>query len=126
MRIEITNGQAVEIIKGLDLSVGDSFSNNEPSDLCYDYRMETGYWLGIGKSRLVLRVTTKDEDDESKRITKNTLFINLESLGLYDDDESISLKNYVRISNILNQLSLIIGADIPMPREIESLQRVQE
>jgi hypothetical protein len=126
MRYEITNNQAIEIISSFNLSVGDTFSNNEPSDLCYEYRMETGYWLPNGESRLVLRVTTKDENDETKHITKNTLIINADSLGVDEDAEQISLKKYNEILNIVYRLSEITGLALEMPNSIENMLRINE
>lgn len=108
MKTKITNEKAQELIKELSLTSGDYFSNNEPSDLCYEYRMETGYWLNYGNHRLVHLVTTKDENDETKFIHKAYLELTYDTLGLYDEVDSPQ-DDKDRASQTLAQISSILG-----------------
>jgi hypothetical protein len=76
---------AGKIIRELGLSPGSSFTNTEPTELCYEYRVETGFYLPEGKSELVELVDTKDE--EGGIITSARVEVDFESLGLeYDED----------------------------------------
>lgn len=83
VNISISLEQARELIKQLSLQPGDSFSNPYPSDLCAEYRMETGYWLSFGQSRLV-HLSTKEVDNQ--KVTTARLEINYESLGLSEEE----------------------------------------
>ena len=109
MRKEITVDQARRLIKELNLTSGDSFSNTEPSDLCYEYRMETGYWLSNGKNHLVHLSTTKDEKGELQ--TKAVLKINTQSLGI-DEDEATQEDLNVRFYAVKLIIESIIGEEI--------------
>lgn len=108
MKKAITPQKAQELIKELNLIYGDSFSNNSPSDLCWEYRMETGYWLPYGNQRLVHLVTTKDEQDEAKYINKAYLELTYDTFGLYDEADS-DQSSLDRASKALAQVSAILG-----------------
>jgi len=87
MRIEITRKQANELIESLKMSAGCSFTNTEPSNLCYEYRIETGYWLSEGRSKLVQLVTTRSEEDSGEFETKAFLCLDEDSLSISEEGE---------------------------------------
>jgi len=105
MKKTISNEKAKQLIQELNLVPGDSFSNSEPSDLCSEYRMETGYWHDAGNSRLVHRVTT---NEDSKYETTSYLELNHEALGLEKDEEN-SPEKVQTATKILEQVSTILG-----------------
>lgn len=104
-RVKISLEAGRSLIKNLGLVPGDSFSNPEPSDLCYEYRMETGYWLNEGRERLVHLSTTKDEQDQ--KVTEARLELNLEALGI--DPEDINEEHIERAKKTLVKVSEIVG-----------------
>jgi len=99
--------KAMQLINDLSLTAGDSFSNPEPSRLCHEYRMETGYYLKQGKERLVKITTTKDEND--KEVTKARLELSLEALGV--DPEERTDEQDQEVQKTLNKVCLIIEQD---------------
>ncbi len=107
---EITLAQARELISRLGLKSGDYFTNTEPSELCYEYRIETGYYLPFGNSRLVLLSTTKD--NEGLDVTRATLSFNAESLGIDEDEPTEEQKEKAKpvaaiISEVVGDLFLV-------------------
>lgn len=102
--IDIPVLKARQLIQELGLNSGDYFTNTEPSELCYEYRIETGYWLSKGKERLVKLTTTKDEND--KEVTKARVEINLEAFGIDPDERSPEADEVAQ--KILNQVCSII------------------
>lgn len=117
--IEISNNQAISLIKEMNLVVGSTFSNNDASDLCSEYVMETGYWLSWGSDQLIRRITRKDDD--GIRYTKNFILISPETFSVDEDDDFIALTKLTAIKDKLQELSVCIGTEIPMPEIISNL-----
>jgi hypothetical protein len=102
---------AGKIIRELGLSPGSSFTNTEPTELCYEYRVETGFYLPEGKSELVELVDTKDE--EGGIITSARVEVDFESLGLEYDEEDIleynSLEDVKKAHTTLCDIAELVG-----------------
>lgn len=69
-----------EFRKEFKLEVYSSFTNTEQSELCYQYRVETGFAIENGRDLILSLVDTKDET--GKIITTCELSLSKESLGL--------------------------------------------
>lgn len=108
LRTKIPNDKAFEIIKQLELKPGSSFTNPEPSELCSEFRIETGYWLSFGNNTLVKLIDLKDDND--KRYTTAELRLNQESLGI-DEDEPTEEQNK-RAKEVLNKIKEITGISL--------------
>lgn len=72
--------KAKEIIKEFDLKPGSFFTNTEPSHLCSEYRVETGFWLSDGRNHLIYLIDTKDENDNI--VTSAYFNVSVESIGV--------------------------------------------
>lgn len=105
--IKISTEQYLKLKKELPLKYGDSFSNSEPSELCYEYRMETGFWLDFGKSRLILASTTKD--DAGQLVHNYYIYINKESLGIDEDEPSEESNQRAKI--VIQEINSLIATN---------------
>lgn len=105
--LNISVSQAKQCLTELNLKSGDYFSNTEPSELCYEWRMETGYYLPKAKERILKLTTTKDEND--KEITVARLELSLEALGIDPEQRQESIDTEAQ--NNLIKLSEICGFD---------------
>jgi hypothetical protein len=65
---EISLREARWLKKHLNLEYYSSFTNTEPSELCSEYRIETGYCIPGIMAEFMRLVSTRDED--SKEVTK--------------------------------------------------------
>ena len=88
MKIKISNEDANYIKEQFDLVFHGSFTNTEPSDLCYEYRVETSYSLNNNFSRgpLIEFINTKDKETH-KIMTQSWIIVNFDTFGI-DEDES--------------------------------------
>ena len=111
MKQKITLEQAKSLRSELALKPGDSFSNPFRSDLCDEYRMETGFWLSYGKSRLLHAVTTKDDDGNF--VYEHRVEINPETFGL-SDEEDYSAEDLVKVEKTLKSVNKIVGLNLKL------------
>lgn len=61
---KITIDQARWIKKHIPLNVYSSFTNTEPSELCSEYRVETGYSIKETGLEFIRFVNTRDNDGD--------------------------------------------------------------
>ena len=71
-RAEISLDTARILRKNLNLHYHSSFTNTEPSELCSEYHVQTGYAL-LGEDYEFLRLTTT-KDENGIEITKYEIF----------------------------------------------------
>lgn len=100
--LEIDFKVAKRLIENHKLVYCSSFSNNEPSDLCSEYRMETGYSHPDGNGEIIRLVTTKD--NEGNDIHRAFIFINEESIlnvliGNLDEEDTKELATNLILAN---------------------------
>lgn len=114
MRYKIDHEIARTIMNEFDLSHYSSFTNTEPSHLCYEYRVETGFSLNHSgtRSELIHLVDTKNEET-GKIQTQAYLILKPESFAidldenLEDQKDNIAFYHFaIKRINELTQLGL--------------------
>lgn len=97
-----------QLIKDLDLKSGDYFSNTLPSELCDEYRVETGFYLNYSKQRLIKLEDTKD--DNGNIVHKARIELTQETLGV--DPEEPTSESILRAQTVLNKINEVLSLSI--------------
>ena len=115
MRKAIAYKTAQAIAKQLDLEYSSSFSNPFPSELCHEYRMETGMaFKNSGCDDLLNFVITKDEKEQF--VYTAILSLRKSSFGIRDEEDMNDGKKVAKAKKLLSEFNRVSGYEYTLGR----------